>query len=713
MINKRTLLELLFCFSFIGCAFAQQNDSVVRSLLLDSVTVTARKPLVKNIGTLQIVEVKGSYLAKMGNLGNMLAITPGMISKGRGSFEVFGKGTPLFYIDDKEVTQTSLLTALQSNNVERIEIEREPGPQYPQGTVAVVKIYTIRPLSDYIALDLSGGATLRRKFSEDASANFRVKLGKLSMGLAYNFSDWKNLNKETYFIEIYNPTAPNAYQLRSDESNHELSKMPSHDIAWSADYLFSKKHRMSFMYYFSHSKSNEHQDEYKTYQTLGKTLEKKTDIFDNSTRNLHNFTLYYTGQLSEKSQLSLSGDYSTIHQNQDASTLEQNLQSLANTSIYTNGKYKYNSITLNGEYSFELPYSIAAMTGARFYNVDNPSDYVTNNPYLALVQSANSLAATDQVTAAFLRLRKKWTKFDVAVGLRYEYADTRLSSWINNEKYTAKRYASNFLPNVNAIYYAPKGWVFQVLYSRSVGRQGYRGLNPFVIYKDTLISTSGNSGLLPSTTDSYRFYTYWKGFRLGLSYFYSKNSITTEDYCDDLQHNRVINQPVNFPESRAYSVDLSYGKTVGKLSFNGMVYVTFPHDKYEFLGNSYVTDKVSCTLNLNASYRFNDMFTAYSNFTYQSARESMYRSQRMANNLTCGLSASLLKDRLSLSLQVTDILHKANYNNVSSRYINTISGTYGTNDIRGISLSVSYSLFNSSINVNASKQNDDVIRRTE
>jgi len=45
-------------------------------------------------------------------------------------------------------------------------------------------------------------------------------------------------------------------------------------------------------------------------------------------------------------------------------------------------------------------------------------------------------------------------------------------------------------------------------------------------------------------------------------------------------------------------------------------------------------------------------------------------------------------------------------------YINAKTGTFGTNDMRGISLSASFKLFNKEISVEASRNSDDVLNRT-
>ena len=84
------------------------KDSVRYDLKLDTVHVTARRPIIKTEGSKDIVHVKGSYLGKLGNLGNMLVATPGISTVGQNMYEVVGKGAPKYYVDGREVTSQDI-----------------------------------------------------------------------------------------------------------------------------------------------------------------------------------------------------------------------------------------------------------------------------------------------------------------------------------------------------------------------------------------------------------------------------------------------------------------------------------------------------------------------------------------------------------------------------------------------------------------------------
>lgn len=58
-----------------------------------------------------------------------------------------------------------------------------------------------------------------------------------------------------------------------------------------------------------------------------------------------------------------------------------------------------------------------------------------------------------------------------------------------------------------------------------------------------------------------------------------------------------------------------------------------------------------------------------------------------------------------------DILGKANYNNLSTTYLNVTNGTKGKSDMQGIRLRISYTIFNKTIKVKGSRENTEILNR--
>ena len=85
--------------------------------------------------------VENTVLSKLGTGEDVLAHLPG-ITKKDGVFEVFGKGTPLIYINGRLMRDVSELDQLKSEDIKSIELITNPGSKYDASVKAVVKIRT-------------------------------------------------------------------------------------------------------------------------------------------------------------------------------------------------------------------------------------------------------------------------------------------------------------------------------------------------------------------------------------------------------------------------------------------------------------------------------------------------------------------------------------------------------------------------------------------
>ena len=118
-------------------------------------------------------------------------------------------------------------------------------------------------------------------------------------------------------------------------------------------------------------------------------------------------------------------------------------------------------------------------------------------------------------------------------------------------------------------------------------------------------------------------------------------------------------------------------------------------------------------INANLTYRPLKYLSIYSTFSHQGHRQYITTIQRSVQQWNAGATASLAKGKLSMTLEVTDILNRAHFNNITSNYFNVEYGTFGKNDNRGIRFRVSYTIFNKRIRSNSNRGNEEAINRTE
>ena len=107
--------------------------------MLGEVEITALRPTYKMTTDGVATNVENTVLSKAGTAEGVLSKIPGLTKKGDG-FEVFGKGTPLIYINGREVRDASELDQLKSEDVKNVEVITNPGASYDASVKCVVRI---------------------------------------------------------------------------------------------------------------------------------------------------------------------------------------------------------------------------------------------------------------------------------------------------------------------------------------------------------------------------------------------------------------------------------------------------------------------------------------------------------------------------------------------------------------------------------------------
>lgn len=178
------------------------------SQMLEEVTVKAQLPKTKLTGNSMITAIQGSVLEKSGTAKEMLAKVPGMTQKGD-DLEVLGKGTPVFYINGRKVTDKEELKRLRSEEIKEVEVITNPGAMYDATVSAVVRIKTIRRQGTGFGydLDLSDNSDLRYGYNDpSATLNLRYRHKNLDVFGMVNYWKWDNVTdggpkQKSYFMD--------------------------------------------------------------------------------------------------------------------------------------------------------------------------------------------------------------------------------------------------------------------------------------------------------------------------------------------------------------------------------------------------------------------------------------------------------------------------------------------------------------------------------
>lgn len=122
--------------------------------MLNEVVVKGNLPKTRLKGDALVTNIQNSVLSVAGSANDVLAKIPGL-QKTEGSFTVFGKGTPIFYINGRLVRNTSELEQLHSSDIKSVEVITNPGAQYDATVKAVVLIKTLKPVGEGLGFNVN------------------------------------------------------------------------------------------------------------------------------------------------------------------------------------------------------------------------------------------------------------------------------------------------------------------------------------------------------------------------------------------------------------------------------------------------------------------------------------------------------------------------------------------------------------------------------
>ena len=210
--------------------------------ILGEVVVKGQRPAFKLTTEGLKTEVENTLLSKVGTAKAVLENLPGVQRKKDG-LEVFGKGTPLIYINGRKLQTQTELDQISSEDIQSVELITSPGAKYDATVESVILIKTKRPQGE--------------GFSFNTQASYYVGEGPdLALGLNWNYrhrgldvfgSVWYNDDK---YLEnddfIFDVQADTTWRMNehSDIKTHHNSIYTSAGV----NYIFNDNHSMGFRY---------------------------------------------------------------------------------------------------------------------------------------------------------------------------------------------------------------------------------------------------------------------------------------------------------------------------------------------------------------------------------------------------------------------------------------------------------------------------------
>ena len=603
---------------------------------IDEVLVTARKKLYRIEPNGMSARVEGTVLQQLDNATQVLDQIP-FVNASEQKIEVFGKGEPLVYINNRRVYDNSEIERLLASDIESVRLITSPGPEYGAGVRAVIRITTKRTAGD----GLSGNAFLRgehgKYFSHRGQGELNYRAEKYDV---FGSGGWQH-NKGYSDSRLTTQNTSNSTKLDMfDEHNNH-----SYWAETGFNFLPTAQHSMGARYTFRNNPVGDWSSQIDSYMsgtitdTSHYTMTKNQIISDPS----HRINAYYNGQLTERLGIVFNADYKNTAVGNRMSNVDQKTQievaslSQSQAQLYS-GNLKATIKALGGE--FALGGEAARTTHKQQYSIENaPIDNSTN-------QSDNTLMAAYASYSTSLK-----NMLTLELGLRYEH--DRFRYLLNGVSDSANNRNYNLLtPSVSL------GFNYQWLqvglsYSQKVSKPSYYNLRNDVQYNSPFLYEGGNPYLKPTTTNSIDLQLGLAVIQLMASYEMHTNQMVYSLSAWQNDDNIIYMQPQNVDKSQSLSVMAATGLPIGpwQVMVQGGMQKQFLTYNGQTFNKPLWMAQVNNTIDLPWDMKLN------ANLTYQGSGNMQNIMTKSMYFVDIWLSKYFLNKQLRLNVGMYDITH--------------------------------------------------------
>ena len=672
-----------------------RQDSIQWEKQLSAVTIKGTRSQFRQKNGGIVARISGTSLEKEPTATDVLTKLPGMFKNKDGKPQAFIGGAPEIYINDRKVQDYSIVENLPVTQIKEVKVIHHPGAEYGNNVGCVLLITTKKNLQG-LAIVENSGVLFDSFVSNNHDLDLTYTRGKMTYYGKLGYANWQGYWKEQDITTNYvsgNQTGNNTGSNAGDNATSYIASSTldckhnyNDHFYWSAgaDLALTEKQTIGVKY-----------DGYNIHQPMPFKMTSyamtNDHVDDNVTGNnkflyydwQHHVNAFYQGKFGEKWKLNFFGDFVKLHTEQAQFVDEISERDLANGASEEEARNKF---TL-------LPQSDGTIWGAKAranYTINDKQTWMMGAEYnyvksesRADYTPADKGTSTHSITkenhaAVFAEYSIDFKPFSLRVGLRYEHVDSRLDYLKDETGRTGigssetgttgtgtpetasteplHRKYDNLYPSLLLSHQAGR-FSQSLSYRSSETRPSFQELNTGTVYANRYLRQIGNSQLEPSKRHEFQYQASYGDLFLQASYTYVKDYITSiiEPDSNDPQTGYIT--WTNIDHCWNWGSFLGYRHRWGfyepqvqagiQQGFINAIYMgkekSF-HDPYYIfsLYNGFHLPK-GWYLNLSFSYR--------SSGTYDFVTISS------VHNFDFQLYKSFLKDKLSLSLNVSDIFN--------------------------------------------------------
>lgn len=648
------------------------------SMLLGEVVVKGHRPTYKLTPEGLQTHVHGTVLSKMGTADDVLKHIPGLQKKNN-AYEVFGKGTPIIYINGRLLRDLSELDQLKSEDIKNVELITSPGVRYDASVKAVVKI-TTKPINgEGFGFDVRSGYNQWEYagFVEQLNWNYRRNNLDIFGTVYYTKSEGYDESWFTQDVQVDTLWHQNNYQFAKTNQQRFTNIV-------GVNYSFDENNSIGAKYTLKANPDGRYHTLFTTDMLAdGKPYDQlRTDINATAYYNpSHLVNIYYKGKIG-KTEIDFNADY-LFDKNRDKTLQDEKSSNKDDRMVTSTNKLRNELFAAKLVLNHPL-FGGNIMAGAEYSHTERQDDYI--NPEGYVPTSLSKLK--EQHISPFVEYNRNTPIGQLSVGTRYE--------WVNFDYYEdgkhidgQSRNFGNFFPSVSLASEIGKVQL-QLSYTAKTRRPSYQQLSNNVTYANRFTLQSGNPLLKHEVIHNVSLMGAWRFMQFSVDYTDRRDAIIY--WGEQVKDNPAITliSFKNLNSLKSVSAFLSLAPKFGIWSPQLNFGVQKQWLDLETSSGLLRMNKPIFTEAFNNTFNFNHGWVASVEMNYQSKGDMENCSEtKNVFYVDAGITKFFFNDKLSVKLSGTDLFHgiksgnRLYYNRASSLQINEY-------DSRKVMLTVRY-----------------------
>lgn len=633
------------------------------SALLDEVTVTAARPVIKRLVDRVVFDAHNTIASAGGSALDLLREVPGL-QVGQNSIGIIGKGGIKVYINDRETKLSGdelidYLRSYDASQILKVEVITTPPSKYDAaGNAGIINIRLKSRPKDYV------GGTASASYSAGEKDNYGyggVSLN-LSKGRVSSFLNGGTTqgNYETC-EKNYRYFPQNTWNSRADYTNY----MNSFYLQGGVDVSLERDWTVGMQAIYNHSapKPGNALSWTEVYDASTAVLDSL--LYSNSDKDTGSDRLnlnFHTDKVWDDKGKKMTWDVDYLRDNRD-----ENMGFLSKTLLPdgteipgTNFDYNYlqhrKVDVVSSALDFILPfekYKITAGAKVSFTNTRNGINYDTSDP--TLVQD-DYFRYKEQIYALYADYSREYSeRFSMQLGLRMEHTRT---TGISEAKDTEDKHDyTRLFPTVYLLYSPTDGHALNFSFSNRISRPSQNMVNPFPFYQNKYTYACGREDLKPSYTYNVELgYTLKNNFNVSAYYSYS-DDVFFQVVDLDAETNVTSFLWENFMQTHAFGLNNSYTFRTKWLQAYAQHGVSYRRTTSSAATTSPEEKGWAYDVSLRNTFFFNEKKTLLATLSgsYSSRQYQGIYLMSPTYSISAGMLYRLLDNKLSLSLNVNNL----------------------------------------------------------